>query len=260
MKFRVVCLSIVASCALLSQGFVCSTRVEKMEADIAALQLQFGEIQKRVNNDQTQLTEMILRADKKLEELNNTQGKTHDQVAQQNVQLAIELEKERAELADMRGRIDVQQKTISDLQTALQTLMGSVAGTTGGSGIILPSDQEALFNFIEEKKAAGDSASQRAGIQEFVRRYPKDPRVEPILAELVSLYGAEKSDRDSIAYAAQYLQLFPNGANRNEVIYVMGEAGLRIGNCDLAQKSFMTLQSLSYRDAGSRLKEAKNCK
>ena len=75
MKFRVVCLSIVTSCALLSQGFVCSTRVEKMEADIAALQLQFGEIQKRVNNDQTQLTEMILRADKKLEELNNTQGK-----------------------------------------------------------------------------------------------------------------------------------------------------------------------------------------
>ena len=124
-----------------------------MEADIEALQLQFAEIQKRVNNDQTQLTEMILRADKKLEELGSTQDQTHDQVAQQNVQLALELEKERDELANMRGRLDVQQKTIAELQASLQTVMGSVAAAGNGNSVILPSSQDGLAQFIDDKKS-----------------------------------------------------------------------------------------------------------
>ena len=258
MKFRMASLILIMITGVLSSGFVCSTRVERMEADIAALQLQFGEIQKRVNNDQTQLTEMILRADQKLEALNSSQDETHSQVSQQNVQLALELEQERAALAEMRGRLDVQQRTISELQSSLQTVMGSVAGTSGGS-VILPSDQEALYAFIEAKGQAGDESSQKAGIAEYVKRYPKDSRTEGLLATLVILTNKAGNDREAITYCTQYLQQFPNGANRNEVIYVMGDSGMKIGNCDLAQKSFMTLNALQYKDAATRLKEAKNC-
>lgn len=261
MKFRVACLIMLVLLTIPMSGFVCATRVEKMEADIEALQLQFSEIQKRVNNDQTQLTEMILRADKKLEELGSTQDETHDQVAQQNVQLALELEKERAELATMRGRLDVQQKTIQDLQTSLQTVMGSVASTTGGSSVILPSDQEALAQFIDEKKAAKDVASEKAAVQEYIKRYPNDARTEGMLAELVSLCSAEGADREAITNSTKYLQMFPKGASRNEVIYIMGDSGEKVGNCDLAIKSFQTLDALQYKDASARLKNAKaNCK
>lgn len=261
MKFRIVCL--IASILMIVplSGFVCATRVEKMEADIEALQLQFNEIQKRVNNDQTQLTEMILRADQKLEELGATQDQTHDRVSQQNVQLSLELEQERAAMAEMRGRLDVQQKTITELQTSLQTVMGSVATTGGGSGVILPSDQEALYQFIEEKKAAKDIASQRVGILEFIKRYPSDARIEPMLADVTAIYSAEGSDRDAITYATKYLQMVPKGNARNQIIYIMGDSGFKIGNCDLAQKSFQTLEALNYKDASARLKDTKaNCK
>ncbi len=261
MKFRIICLIAALIAFIPTTGFVCATRVEKMEADISALQLQFTEIQKRVNNDQTKLTEMILRADQKLEELGSTQDQTHDRVAQQNIQLALELEQERAELAAMRGRLDVQQKTIDELQNSLQTVMGSVASTSGGNSIILPSDQEALYAFIDEKRNANDKAAQKAAIIEFIKRYPTDTRIEAILSELIMLLSTENAHTDAISYSTRYLQLFPKGKSRNEVIYIMGDSGLKIGNCDLSEKSFQTLEALRYRDASARLKDAKaNCK
>lgn len=41
----------------------------------------------------------------------------------------------------------------------------------------------------------------------------------------------------------------------------MGDSGLKIGNCDLAIQSFQALESLKFKDASARLKDAKaNCK
>lgn len=260
MKFRWVCLVLVILMAIPSMGFVCATRVEKMEADIEALQLQFSEIQKRVNNDQTQLTEMILRADKKLDELGSTQNQTHDKVAQQNVQLALELEQSRNEMAAMRGKLEVQQKALDEMQATMQTVMGSVAGTTGGNSVILPSDQDGLYQFIQQKKSEGDDASQLAAELEYVRRYPNDSRLEPILTDIIVAYAVRNEDREVINYATKYLQLYPKGPNRNEVVYQMGDAGLRLHNCELAKKSFAMLKAENYRDSEARAREAANCK
>jgi len=63
MRFRVVSVVLVLLFGVLSSGFVCSTRVERLEADVAALQLQFGEIQKRVNNDQNNAKSHLARDD-----------------------------------------------------------------------------------------------------------------------------------------------------------------------------------------------------
>lgn len=261
MKFRIVCILGVISVFFTTTGFVCATRVEKMEADIEALQLQFHEIQKRVNNEQTQLTEMIVRADKKLEALGDSQDETHDRVSQQNVQLALELEQERNELAAMRGRIDVQQKTITDLQSIVQTMMGSMSSSAEGNHVILPSEQEGLYQFIEEKKAAGDTSSQKIAMEEYVNRYPSDARLEKMLFELAQMASTAGEDREAIAYTTKYLQSFPKGESRNEIIYIMGDSGLKIGNCELAKKSFQTLEALKYRDAADRFKRAKaQCK
>lgn len=261
MKFRLVCLFTLICMFFTTTGFVCATRVEKMEADIEALQLQFNEIQKRVNNDQTQLTEMILRADKKLEELGSTQDQTHDRVSQQNVQLALELEQERSEMAALRGRLDLQQRTIADLQTSLQSVMGSVAANSGGNSVILPSDQDGLFAFINEKKSAGDIASAKLAMDEYVSRYASDPKNESILLELAQIASRSGDDRSVISYTTKYLQNFPKGTERNEIIYLMGDSGLKIGNCDLARKSFQTLDALKYKDAAARLKDVKaQCK
>ena len=260
MKYRIVCLIALISLAFCSTGFVCATRVEKMEADIEALQMQFAEIQKRVNNDQTQLTEMILRADRKLEELGSTQNESRDQVAQQNVQLALELEQSRNELAAMRGRLDVQQKALEEMQAGMQSVMSSVSSTGGGSGVILPNDQESLYRFIEENQTAGKNDAAHAARVEYIRRYPNDERNEKLLPQVAAKSAADGNDREAIAYATKYLQLFPKGQSRNEIIYIMGDSGLKIGNCDLAKKSFATLQSLNYKDSAARAKQAASCK
>ncbi len=263
MKFRVFSAFAVLLFAVLSSGFVCSTRVERIEADVAALQLQFGEIQKRVNNDQTQLTEMILRADKKLEALNSTQDEAQSQVSQQNVRLALELEQSREQLAAMRGRLDLQQKSLDEMQANLQSVLGSVASAAGTSGgVILPANQEDLYAFIEAKKTQGDAGARKAAVTEFLARYPSDARSEALLADLASLHFQEGAYRETISAAAQYIQKYPNGANQKHMIYLMGDAGLSMKNCELAKKSFALLQSKysGYKDSAEKLKAADDCK
>lgn len=261
MRFRVVAVVLVLLFSVLSSGFVCSTRVERIEADVAALQLQFGEIQKRVNNDQTQLTEMILRADKKLEALNTTQDQTQSHVLEQNVQLALELEQEREQLAAMRGKLDLHQKALDEIQANLQSVLGAVASTSGGSSVILPANQEELYAFIEAKKNEGDVNMRKAAILEYLARYPSDARNEQLMADLTAIHYQTGAFRETVNSAVQYLQLYPNGANSKDVIYFMGDAGLVIRNCDLALKSFTLLQTkhAGYKDSAEKLKAAKNC-
>ena len=262
MKFRVFSAFAVLLFAVLSSGFVCSTRVERIEADVAALQLQFGEIQKRVNNDQTQLTEMILRADKKLEALNSTQDEAQSQVSQQNVRLALELEQDREQLAAMRGRLDLQQKALDEMQANLQSVLGTMASASGASGVILPANREDLYAFIETKKTQGDAAARKAAVTEFLARYPDDARSEALLADLASLHFQEGAHRETISAAAQYIQKYPNGANLKQMLYLMGDAGLSMKNCELAKKSFALLQSKysGYKDSAEKLKAAGDCK
>ncbi len=261
MKFRLFCLICVICFAFTSTGFVCSTRVEKMEADIEALQIQFNDVQKRLNNDQTQLTSMILRADKKLEELGGAQDQSTNGLAQQNVQLALDLEKERAEMAEMRGRLEVQQKTIDTLQTSLQSIMSNMSSTSSGNTVLLPSDQPGLALLIEQKRLAGDKDTLKTAITEYLTRYPDDAQIEAMLAELTGLTLADRQNHETITYSTQYLQKFPKGAHRNDVIYNMGQAGLAIGNCDLAIQSFETLKTLNYAQAPAALENAKaKCK
>ncbi len=249
MRFRITCLVLAVLFAFPSMGFVCATRVEKMEADIEALQIQFNDVQKRLNNDQTQLTSMILRADKKLEELSGTQDKSAESVAQQNVQLTLELEQERAELASMRGRLEVQQKTIESLQESLQSVMGSISSTGGGNAVILPSDQAGLEAYIIQKRTAGDKAALKTAIAEYVSRYPDDAKLEPYLAEYVGILYADKQYGEVITSSTMYLQKYPNGAKKADVIYHMGMAGMETGNCQLATISFKELKKLDANRA-----------
>jgi len=256
MRFRITCLVLAILFAIPSMGFVCATRVEKMEADIEALQIQFNDVQKRLNNDQTQLTSMILRADKKLEELSGTQDKSAESVAQQNVQLALELEQERAELANMRGRLEVQQKTIESLQESLQAVMGSMASTGGGNAVILPSDQSGLETYIMQKRAASDMPALKTALAEYISRYSDDPKLEPYLAEYIGILYADKQYSDVITSSTMYLQKYPNGAKKADVIYNMGMAGLNTNNCQLATISFKELKKLDANRGNEALTQA----
>ncbi|MFA5625727.1 MAG: hypothetical protein WC966_11845 [Bradymonadales bacterium] len=257
MKYRVIAPLLILIFIFPSLGFVCATRVEKMEADIGALQMQFTEIQQRINNDQTQLTEMILRADKKLDELGALQDQTHDKVAQSNVDLGIQLEKERASLAELRGQMEVQQKNLTELQSTMQSVMGSLSSSTGGQTLALPADRESLYNFIIEKRNLGDKNAERTAATEFLSRYPDEPRLEDVLGPLPALYAENNMDREAITYATRYLQLFPKGSKKNDVIAVMGESGLKINNCELAVRSYEALAASKYPNASRRLNEIK---
>lgn len=244
-----------------SMGFVCSSRLETVEASVGALELQFTEIQQRINNDQTQLTEMIVRADKKIAEIEALQNKDSMRTAQSSVDLSLQLEAEKAEVANLRGKLEVQQRQLEELQNNLRTVMSSVSSTGNGSAVILPSGQDELYQFILTNREAKNVANEKAGAIEFYNRYPNDSRTESILATLPELCISAGSNQEAISYASYYIQKYPKGARINDVLFQLGTAGANIGNCNIATQTFQRLADSNYPNAAQKLKEVKaSCK
>ncbi len=236
-------------------GFVCASRAERMEGELDALRIQFEEIQQRINNDQAQVTEMILRADVKLAELAELQGQAHDLVTRNSVDLSLQLESTRTELAELRGRMDSQDRTLTQLGNDVRAIVSALGATDSGKTIVLPKEKEALFAFATEKRAANRNPEARAAYSEFIARYPDDSRVPATLADLCLLFSVDGMHQDAIATARTYLKTFPDGPQRNDVIATMGDSAAALGNCDVAQKAYQTLVEVGHKNAKKRLSE-----
>ncbi len=222
-------------------GFVCASRVEKMEADISALRVQFQDIQKRTNKEQAEFTEMMNRVDAKLKKLDEDQAAQNERVSQSSVELSMALEAEKRKLAQMQGRLEQQEHTMGLLQQALESVLGRAVATGTGQTVVLPQTEAELLQFIEVARAAGDAGKELAGSEEFLRLYPQSPEVERLMGRVPGLHLALGANDAVITASTAYVKVYPKGQYLGDAIYAMGAAAANVGNCELARKSFKYL-------------------
>ncbi|MDX9722338.1 MAG: tetratricopeptide repeat protein [Myxococcota bacterium] len=245
---------------LFAPGFVCASRVERVEGEVDALRAQFVEIQQRVNNEQTQLSEMIVRADLKLAELEELQRKANELLTRNSVDLSLQIENQRNELAELRGRLDGIDRNVSLLSKEVQGIIASL-GSVGSSAVLLPTESEPLFTFAQQREGEKNWAEAKLGYQEFILKFSSDPRVEEATYRLAVVSAAAGQHQDAITTVRGLLTSFPNSSYRNDAIAIMGESALALGNCEIAIKSFETLVDLGDKKAKSRLSQVKSaCK
>jgi len=243
-------------CLLFAPGFVCATRVERLEGEVDALRLQFEEIQQRINNDQSKMSEMILRADEEMAQLEELQRRANEMLTRNNVDLSLQLEAQTQEIATLRGSLEAQKMSVEKLQKEVQAVVSGLGNVGGAAVIKLPSDKEELFTFSNDAHAAGNWAEARAGLDEFSTKYPGDSRLDEVLYKLADACYQLGDYTATIGTVRSLLKNFSKSTKVNPGIWLMGEAAAAVGDCDTATVAFEALQGTTThgKEAKQKLK------
>lgn len=256
LKVRIRALLFGLFCVLFAPGFVCATRVERLEGEVDALRLQFEEIQQRINNDQSKMSEMILRADEEMAQLEELQRRANEMLTRNNVDLSLQLEAQTQEIATLRGSLETQKKSVEQLQKEVQAVVSGL-GNVGGAAIVkLPSGKDELYTFSEEAHAAGKWDEARAGFEEFTAKYPGDSRMDEALYKLAEAEFQQGDHKATIGTVRTLLKSFSKSSKVNPAIWLMGEAAAAVQDCDTATVAFEALQGTTThgKEAKQKLK------
>ena len=237
---------------LFTPGFVCASRVERLEGEVDALRVQFEEIQQRINNDQAQVTEMILRADDKIAEIEELQRKATDLLTGNTADLMLELEKQKSEVAVLRGQLEAEKRKTQQLQEEVAAVVSALGSGGGGTAVALPQDADALYEFGVEASANNKLAEARAAFDEFYIKFPTDPRADDALFGYIQAASTDSMHFEVLQAARNFIQSYADSKHLNDTILAMGRSAAAIGNCELARESFKTLKETSSHSSEGR--------
>jgi len=167
---------------------------------------------------------------------------------------------------DISGRVDLQRQ-IQDLNTALEQLMAltgetqrqlarlEAAGGTAGA-TTLPGDQSGgaiaaegdasqggaeardLYDAAIRQFRRGSYETARAGLDEFLSRYPQDELAPDAQYYRAETYAETGDQARALQEYARVLELYPNSRRAATALYKSGRIELERGNTDDARTYF----------------------
>lgn len=243
-------------------GFVCASRVERMEAKQEALSAQFVEIQKRMNNDQAQISAMALGAEEKVQKLEELQSKLSGLLQNNVIDFSSELEQLQKEIQALRGDLQREQALVARNQQVLVSIAESLNFDTSGQALQLPEDKAAHFALAQQKYAAQEWAPAETAFREFVARYPSDPLAEEAWlrqGEALIELGQHQSARRVLQ---QFVQKYQQSKFGKQAVFLVGKSSLAVGDCDTANSMLKYLKQVhpKYASELKTLKSQGECK
>ena len=247
-----------AGAALLSACWVPVERGRQMEARIDRLEGESRISAKGLDEQRLVVRERVAQVDakivevqKKIDELNATAHRTGADMAVNQDKLAGEVTRLRGILEEQAHRLDVldqalaQTKTDSDARFAALKGAGALDEFEAKKRletIARPADKVAFFDLARAQEAKGDRPVARALYEEFVRKWPTDPRAADAHFRLGELWFGEKRHRDAILEYGKVAQNFPRSDKAPDALLRTAESMLEIDLQDDAKALLADVQ------------------
>ncbi|MFL5261984.1 MAG: tetratricopeptide repeat protein [Anaeromyxobacteraceae bacterium] len=247
-----------AGAALLSACWVPVERGRQMEARIDRLEGESRISAKGLDEQRLVVRERVAQVDakivevqKKIDELNATAHRTGADMAVNQDKLAGEVTRLRGILEEQSHRLDVldqalaQTKTDSDARFAALKGAGALDEFEARKRletIARPADKVAFFDLARAQEAKGDRPVARALYEEFVRKWPTDPRAADAHFRLGELWFGEKRHRDAILEYGKVAQNFPRSDKAPDALLRTAESMLEIDLQDDAKALLADVQ------------------
>ena len=184
-----------AALLLLLPAAACWVPIERgrqMEERIARVEEESRLSVRQLEEQRGVLRERVTEADKKIAEVQRKLDELNTAARRTGADLAVEVDRLREEVARLRGATEEDQHRVQALAQLLEKLRAEVEGRFAalkGSGALeeyeakrkidqlqRPSDKAAFLQLAQDQERAGEKAVARELYEEFVKKWPVDPR------------------------------------------------------------------------------------
>ncbi|HQR30571.1 MAG TPA: tol-pal system protein YbgF [Anaeromyxobacteraceae bacterium] len=221
-------------------------RIQRLEAESSANARQIEE-------QRTAVRDRIARVDKKLDELNASAHRTGaDVVANQD--------RQQEEITRLKGQLEEQRHEYQLLEQRLAALQGDTEarfaamkgagaledyeGRKRAEALRRPSDKGEFFALAQAQEAAGEKAVARQLYDEYVKKWPTDPRAADAWFRMGEISFGEKRYREAVLAYGKVAQDFPRSDKAPDALLRTGESMLAL---DLKDDARAILQDVVTR-------------
>jgi tol-pal system protein YbgF len=248
------------------RGRQMEARIQRLEgeSELSARQL---EEQRAVLRDRIAAADAkIAEVQKKLDELNATAHRTGADFAVNQDRLVDDVRRLSGTLEELSHRLDLvdqalaQQKSDTDARFAALKGAGALDELEARRKVEqmkLPADKGEFFALAQAQEGQGERAVARVLYEDFVKRWPSDPRAADAHFRLGELWYGDKRYREAILEYGKVAQDFPRSDKAPDALLRTGESMLALDLRDDARGLFQEVLNRYPRSTAAQRAKAR---
>jgi TolA-binding protein len=228
----------------MERGRLMESRIEKLEREGSDQQKKLDEQRELVKDRVAKVDQKIAEVQEKLDELNKAARRS-------GADLGVSVQKVQDDLAKLLGQLEVAQHRLDEAEKALAALRTDVDGRLAalkGAGALdqfearkriaslpKPDDKTSVLELARKEEAGGDKGVARELYEDFVQRWPDDPRAAEAGVRAGDLLLGQRRWREALLAYGKVAQDFPKAAEAPTAMVGAAEAMVRLDMKDEAK-------------------------
>jgi tol-pal system protein YbgF len=243
-------LALLAAAATIAGCFVPLEAGRQMEARLDRLEDQSAEQQKAAEEQRQAVRERVEKVDQKIREVQAKIDELNQAARRSGADLGVTLSRLQDEFAKVKGELEVAQHRLAEIDRAvggLRTETDARFTALKGQGALdayearqriasLPrqDDKAAFLALARKEEEKGEKGVAREIYEEYVRKWPSDPRSADAGLRAGELYFAQKRFREALLSYGKVAEDFPRSEHAPDALLGAAESMLRLDMKDEA--------------------------
>lgn len=238
--------------ALLASG--CWVPLEKgrqMEARLQRLEAQNVEQARRLEEQREVVRDRVAKVDQKIVEVQEKIDELNKAARRSGADLGVSLQRLQDDFARVKGELEVEQHRLGEIDKAIAQLRSDTEGRFAalrGAGALdayeakqrlqkldKPDDRAAFLALAQKEDEGGDKGVARELYEEYVRRWPTDPRSADAGFRAGQILFGQKRWREALLAYGKVAEDFPKSERAPEAMLGAADAMLRLEMKDEAK-------------------------
>jgi tol-pal system protein YbgF len=229
-------------------------RGRQMEDRIGRLEDENRLAVKQLEDQRAVLRDRVAEADKKIAEVQKKLDELNQAARRTGADLSVEVDRIREEVNRLRGGNEESQHHLQAVDQALAQLKTDLDGRFAalkGSGALeqyearrkleqlpRPADKAAFLQLAQDQEKAGERAVARELYEEFVKKWPADPRAADAWFRVGEIHFGNQKFQEAVLAYGKVAEGFPRSDKRPDAMLRTGEAMVSLGLPDDARGIF----------------------
>jgi tol-pal system protein YbgF len=234
------------------KGRQLETRLSRLEGENDLNAKQLDEQRAVVRERVAQADAKIAEVQRKIDELNATAHRSGADLSVSQDQLKEEVTRLKGALEEQLHRLEGLEKALAQNKSEVDGRFAALRGAGAleeweakkkVEGLKRPTEKGEFLALAQDQESKGEKAVARELYEEFVKRWPSDPRAADAHFRLGELWFGEKRWRDAVLEYGKVAQDFPRSDKAPDALLRTGESMVALDLKDDARKLFQGVVS-----------------